>query len=180
MSRSGPGGAPDHPGSPVPSITSSPSRRRHPGWRVILAVAVGGLVGSLLHTGTTRTLLSLAGASPAGALDRPLADTAVLVVVNLVGSFLLGMLTARSARWNRPTWLATGLGVGVLGSFTTLSGVLVVWTVLLPHGDVTDPAGPLIILGTAVLGLAVQGLSGTAAALGGLYLGGVRERGVRS
>lgn len=174
-------GAPEHsPGSPAPSLATSPSRRRHPGWRVILAVAVGGLVGSLLHTGTTRTLLSLAGASPAGALDRPLADTAVLVVVNLVGSFLLGMLTARSSRWNRPTWLATGLGVGVLGSFTTLSGVLVVWTVLLPHGDVTDPAGPLIILGTAVLGLAVQGLSGTAAALGGLYLGGVRERGLRS
>lgn len=143
-------------------------------------MAVGGLVGSLLHTGTTRVLLSLVGTSPAEGLDRPLADTAVLVVVNLVGSFLLGMLTARSARWNRPTWLATGLGVGVLGSFTTLSGVLVVWTVLLPHGDVTDPAGELIIFGTAVLVLAMQGLSGSAAALGGLYLGGVRERGLRS
>lgn len=143
-------------------------------------MAVGGLVGSLLHTGTTRVLLSLVGTSPAEGLDRPLADTAVLVVVNLVGSFLLGMLTARSARWNRPTWLATGLGVGVLGSFTTLSGVLVVWTVLLPHGDVTDPAGELIIFGTAVLVLAMQGLSGSAAALGGLYLGGVRERGFRS
>lgn len=143
-------------------------------------MAVGGLVGSLLHTGTTRVLLSLVGTSPAEGLDRPLADTAVLVVVNLVGSFLLGMLTARSARWNRPTWLATGLGVGVLGSFTTLSGVLVVWTVLLPHGDVTDPAGELIIFGTALLVLAMQGLSGSAAALGGLYLGGVRERGFRS
>lgn len=179
MSRSGPGGAPDHPGSPVPSITSSPSRRRHPGWRVILAVAVGGLVGSLLHLAATRGLLTLVGSLAEG-LDRPPADTAVLAAVNLVGSFLLGVLTGSTSRQNRPTWLTTGLGVGLLGSFTTLSGVLVVWTVILPRAGLLDAAGLLLLVGAAVLALAAQAVVGTLAAVAGLRLGGWRSAEVRS
>jgi len=85
------------------------------------------------------------------------------VVVNLVGSLLLGFLVARLWRLpSTPAWLKVGLGTGLLGSFTTFSAVAV---------NVVDA----VSLGNIGVALAVLGLSlvgGIAAAWAGLLLGG--------
>jgi len=79
------------------------------------------------------------------------------LLINVVGSFALGLLTARV--WpTAPPWLKAGLGPGLLGSFTTFSAFAVqvvalgfsVWSLL-------------YVVATIVLGLA--------AAFAGLRLG---------
>ena len=46
------------------------------------------------------------------------------LLVNIGGAFVLALLVARF--WSRaPEWLRAGLGVGLLGSFTTFSAVMV-------------------------------------------------------
>ncbi|HSL25505.1 MAG TPA: CrcB family protein [Acidimicrobiia bacterium] len=73
-------------------------------------MAAGGLVGSAVRSG-----IGLWLPTPRGGF--PTAD----LVVNLAGSFLLGLYLARrersvGARWALPFW-----AIGVLGSFTTFS-----------------------------------------------------------
>ena len=84
------------------------------------------------------------------------------VVVNLVGSLVLGFLVARLWRLpSIPAWLKTGLGTGLLGSFTTFSALAV---------NVVDS----VTLGDTGVALAALGLSlvgGIAAAWAGLLLG---------
>lgn len=77
--------------------------------------------------------------------------------MNVLGSFVLGLLVARV--WpTAPSWLKAGLGSGLLGSFTTFSAVAVS-LVSLVHADQWMPAlaylaASLILgLGAAWLGL---------------------------
>lgn len=74
------------------------------------AVLGGGLVGSAARVGIGHYLPAASGGFPAATL-----------VVNLVGSLLLGFYLARreqaiTARWSVRFW-----AIGVLGSFTTFS-----------------------------------------------------------
>jgi CrcB protein len=80
----------------------------------LLAVFAGGLVGTALRLGLDALLPHTApGAFPWSTL-----------VINVVGSFALGILVARV--WpTAPEWLRFGLGTGVLGSFTTFSAVVI-------------------------------------------------------
>lgn len=66
-----------------------------------------------------------------GAVLRYLADNALpdrvrahfpwgTAVVNLSGSFVLGMLTGAAGNWLSPEWLVV-LGTGLLGGYTTFS-----------------------------------------------------------
>lgn len=74
--------------------------------RPLVAVVAGGIVGTGLRL----------------ALDTALPFATV--VINIVGSFALGYLTARV--WpTAPDWLRAGLGPGLLGSFTTFSALAV-------------------------------------------------------
>ncbi|HRO95284.1 CrcB family protein, partial [Citricoccus sp.] len=73
---------------------------------MVLAVAAGGMAGTL-----ARWLLVEVVPSPA---DSPVPGWLMLSVVNLLGAFLLGLLTARASRRPLPRWLRAGLGVGVL------------------------------------------------------------------
>ncbi len=41
--------------------------------------------------------------------------------VNLMGAFLMGLLSHVLARWGAPQWLSYGITVGFLGSLTTFS-----------------------------------------------------------
>ena len=84
-----------------------------PTWRELLAVAVGGAVG-------TGTRLAVDSALPHGDHDFPLST----LVVNVVGSLALGILVARVWPVAAP-WLRALLGVGLLGSFTTFSALAV-------------------------------------------------------
>jgi fluoride exporter len=110
-------------------------------WRVLLAVAAGGVVGSLGRWG-------LALAVPPATGEVPWATLAV----NGLGSFLLGLLMVLvtdvwpDQRYVRPFW-----GVGVLGGFTTFSALAVELRALLDAGDTGLAAAYL--LGTLLLGL---------------------------
>lgn len=75
-------------------------------WRPLALVAVGGVVGSLARWGMVE-------ASPA---------IWTTLGINVLGSFLLGVLVSRRPpeHWSRPL-----LGTGALGGFTTMSALAV-------------------------------------------------------
>jgi CrcB protein len=108
-------------------------------------------------------LVALAGAG--GVLIRYLLSSAVhgdtlpwvTVAINVVGSFLLGMLVV--AHWASPQTRAV-LGVGFLGGFTTFS----TWTVqAFLDAEAGEPLrGAVLVIASVALGLA--------AAAGGYYL----------
>ena len=77
---------------------------------ILLAVSVGGALGSLL-----RYLLTLASRSAWP--DWPLGTLAV----NVLGSLVMGLLFALFLQRPSPEWLRLGLMTGVLGGFTTYS-----------------------------------------------------------
>jgi CrcB protein len=121
-------------------------------WLSLLAVAIGGVLGTGARWGVA-TLLPNATPGTLGVST---------VVVNVVGSFVLGLLVA--AVWPRPgvpLWLKAGVGTGVLGSFTTFSAV----TLNVVAGAVE--ANLFAVVG-AVLLSTIFGLLG---AWGGLVLG---------
>lgn len=93
------------PARPGPLISSREGR-----WSAVAAVGAGGLLGSAARVGIGMMIPSAAGEFP----------TAVLVV-NLTGSFLLGLYLAR---WERTISRPASLhfwAIGLLGSFTTFS-----------------------------------------------------------
>lgn len=110
-------------------------------WRVLLAVAVGGVVGSLGRWALALAVPPVTGEVPWATLT-----------VNGLGSFLLGLLMVLvndvwpDQRYLRPFW-----GVGVLGGFTTFSAFAVELRALLDAGDTGLAAAYL--LGTLVLGI---------------------------
>lgn len=85
------------------------------GWRELVAVAVGGMLGAGIRL-TVDVLL------PPGGAELPLGT----LMINVAGSFLLGLLV--STAWavpRTPNWVKAGLGTGLLGTFTTFSAVMV-------------------------------------------------------
>jgi CrcB protein len=81
--------------------------------RNFVAVFVGGMLGTAARFGVDSLFPH--------SITEPSWNT---IIVNVVGSFALGMLTG--TLWIRPStpaWLKAGLGAGVLGSFTTFSAV---------------------------------------------------------
>lgn len=78
--------------------------------RALAAVLAGGLVGSALRAGIGMWVPGERGAFP----------TAILMV-NIAGSFLLGLYLARRERSVGPPWSLQFWAFGLLGSFTTFS-----------------------------------------------------------
>ena len=96
-----------------------------------IAVAVGGLIGSAARLGLDLLLPHALGEVPWSTL-----------LVNALGAFTLGLLVALVYP-RVPSWVATGLGVGVLGSFTTFSAYAVAVVALARGGAATgDPLAP--------------------------------------
>lgn len=119
----------------------------------ILAVLVGGLVGTGLRLAVDVVLPHEPDAFPLGTL-----------LVNVLGSFVLAVLVARV--WPvAPGWLRAGLGAGLLGSFTTFSAIALAVVTLTAAGGGWMAAAYL----------AVTVVAGLAAALLGLRLGGRPE-----
>ena len=115
----------------------------------LLAVIVGAVMGTALRLGIDTLLPHTDATFPVSTL-----------LINLLGSFALGFLTARV--W--PTASATTralLGPGLLGSFTTFSAVAVSVVSLAASDQV----------GLAVIYLVVTVLGGLVAAYAGLRLG---------
>jgi CrcB protein len=109
----------------------------------VLLVAAGGLLGVLARYGLSVWIQSIW----------------TVVAINLVGSFALGFLAHGGA--HLPNDVRTGLGVGLLGGFTTFS-TLTVQTIL--EADGGRP-------GIAVAYLVATVLGGMAAAVAGYALG---------
>ena len=123
-------------------------------------MALGGAAGVLCGAGVMNAVTALAGApnfrgtfgAAFGAVDV-LVQALPLFVVNVLGSFLLGLLWAASRR-RGPDWrprLVAGLGTGFLGAFTTISSAvaLVLWPVRL--GAAASGAGGVLAAAVAVL-----------------------------
>jgi len=122
--------------------------------RELAAVVVGGLVGTGLRLGLDELVPHRVDEFPVSTL-----------VINLVGAFVLGFLVARI--WPvAPTWMKSGLGAGLMGSFTTFSALAL--------GVVSlSESGRLL---TAVAYLVVTLVAGLAAAFFGITLGRSRTR----
>ena len=145
-------------------------------------MALGGAAGVLCGAGVMNAVTALAGApnfrgtsgAAFGAVDV-LVQALPLFVVNVLGSFLLGLLWAASRR-RGPDWrprLVAGLGTGFLGAFTTISSAvaLMLWPVRL--GAAASGAGGVLAAAVAVLlVLALMAALSTAAAVLGLRAGG--------
>ena len=117
----------------------------------LLAVAAGGMVGA-----TARWSISVAW--PVSLDEFPTTTLAI----NLVGSFLLGLVVAGLLERRPPAPVThTFLGTGLLGAFTTFSTLTVEAVVLVDAGQVWR----------AGVYLAVSLVAGVAVAASGLALG---------
>jgi CrcB protein len=120
--------------------------------RALVAVAVGGLVGTGLRLGVDLLLPHGGDVFPLGTL-----------LVNITGALVLGFLVGRV--WPMSSdWLKAGLGPGLLGSFTTFSALAV------SAVELTDAGAGW----TAAAYVAASLLGGVAAAALGLRLGARR------
>lgn len=118
----------------------------------LLAVFAGGLLGTALR-------LLLDGVIPHTDSQFPLST----FLINIAGSFVLGLLVSGLWLRNVPSIVKAGVGPGLLGSFTTFSA-LVLAEVLLTGAN---PSGVAI----AGLYLVLSIVLGLGAALAGLLLG---------
>lgn len=120
----------------------------------VAALIVGGGLGSgARYLMDAAVMRGRSGAFPVG-----------ILLVNVLGSFLLGLLTGLGTSV-APVWMSI-LGVGVLGGFTTFSTVSTETALLAERGR-RDWAW-INLLGTLVLSLAAAAL--------GLLLGGLFPR----
>ena len=97
----------------------------------LVAVVLGAILGTGLRLGIDQ-LVAPDSAFPWATL-----------LINVVGSFVLGLLVARV--WpSAPGWLRAGLGTGLLGSFTTFSAVIVSLLTLTAAGMTVVAVGYLV------------------------------------
>lgn len=130
----------------MPSLPLVAHISRVPPLPVLLGVASGGALGSLLRFAVGRALPSAPAALPWSTLG-----------INVLGSFALGLLTGASlARPDASPALRAFLGVGLLGGFTTFSAFSVE-TISLAHSASFAKAGLYILL-SVLLAIAAAGL----------------------
>jgi CrcB protein len=79
-------------------------------WREILGVAIGGALGSLARFGVTTLLAAKQGGFPWA-----------ILVVNVVGCLLIGIVSQWAITSSAPDWLKVLLATGFLGGLTTFS-----------------------------------------------------------
>jgi fluoride exporter len=130
----------------VSAAPAAPVNSEHPlAGLTILAVALGGGLGTLLRAAVDATLL------------QPVTQFATAtLLVNVVGSAFLGVLVGWASP-RVPGWARAGLGAGLLGSFTTysafaLSVVLLTESGRLPHALMTVLLTLALGIGAAVVG----------------------------
>lgn len=95
---------------------------------VLLAIALGGALGSLARWGVAEVFVR-AGLS-SGAVDWPWAT----LLVNVAGALAIGAVLASGMLVGRPRWLGPFLVTGVLGGFTTFSALALEAGLLLEEG----------------------------------------------
>jgi CrcB protein len=118
-------------------------------WLIAGAALAGGVGAGLRYLIVGLVMRRVAGKGRAGRF--PLG----ILVVNVTGSFALGLLTGLGASIV-PADLAFVIGTGLLGGYTTLSTVSVESVLLAQRGRRT--AAVLNLAGTLALSLAAAGL----------------------
>ncbi len=110
---------------------------------ILIAIALGGAIGSLLRYGVASAIQSPAnGAFPLG-----------IFVVNITGGLLMGLVVEASAlKLNLTPELRAFLTVGILGGYTTFSTFSLDSVLLLQRG--AYGAAALYIGGSVVLSIA--------------------------
>lgn len=126
----------------------------------VIVVFLGGALG---------TSLRMALDAGTAALGWPVGWSTVLV--NVLGSFLLGVVISRLPA-RAPRWLRAGLGAGLLGGFTTFSAVTVLLVVTPASGGLPLAVGQLVL--TLFLGVAAA-MTGLATGPGRLRVSVVSE-----
>lgn len=116
---------------------------------VLLAIAVGGMLGSLARWAVDEAM---------PATDASQWPWATLTV-NLTGAFAIGALLSSGLLEGRPHWWRPMLVTGVLGGFTTFSALALETGVMLDAGRPVAAAGYLAI--TVAVGLAAVVLGRT-------------------
>ena len=109
---------------------------------LVMAVAMGGAVGSVLRWLLAEVLPNRPGEFPWATL-----------IVNLLGSALLGLLAGLRPRYPRSDLLYTVLTVGVLGGFTTFSTYALHGTWLIENSRWALAA--VFLVGSALAGVAL-------------------------
>lgn len=131
------------------------------GGAVALGGALGAVAGWLVMGAVGRALpptSSVATPGLPGEALHVLVTLLPLLAVNVVGSFLLGLLRSRAARAGaaeRPR-LVAGLGTGFLGSFTTISTVAALMLGPLPWAWALGALLVLAVLSTAAAALGLR------------------------
>ena len=114
-----------------------------------VAVALGGSAGALARFALDR-----------GVIDGVDPNLAILLAVNLLGAFVLGLVTGHGIPALGDAWRG-GITTGFLGSFTTYSAITTVWLSLTLEGSVV--AGVAYLVGSLIAGVVT--------AWGGLEIG---------
>jgi len=109
---------------------------------VLLAIAVGGVLGSLARWAVDEAM---------PATDPSQWPWATLTV-NIIGAFAIGALLSSGLLEGRPPWWRPMLVTGVLGGFTTFSALALETGVMLDAGRPVAAVGYLAI--TVAVGLA--------------------------
>lgn len=120
-----------------------------------LYIGIGGMIGALLRFLISQVVVQI--------WDSPF--PLATFIVNIVGAFFLGLITAISHRLKEKLRLA--VGTGAIGSFTTLSALSGETMLLIDHA--------LYI--SAVFYMVASALGGLLAAFGGYNLGNKRNEG---
>lgn len=127
---------------------------RHPDWRWVAAVALGGALGAPARYAVAALVDITPGTFPWGTFW-----------INVSGSFALGVLLVRLRRWlPRARYLRPFLGTGFLGAYTTYSTFAVETDLLVRNG----------YWGVALAYTAASIVVGLAAAAGGMALARAR------
>jgi CrcB protein len=112
--------------------------------RILLAVFVGGAVGTALRLGLDATIVHSDSQFPVSTL-----------IINIVGSLALAILVSRL--WPiAPAWLRAGLGPGLVGGFTTFSAVMVSMVTLAANSQIV--LALVYLVATLVLGFGAAAL----------------------
>lgn len=108
-------------------------------FKTIAMIALGGALGSVIRHFFNNSILTLVKTQfPVG-----------IVAVNVLGSFLMGMLVALFAvSWNAPEHIRLFLTVGILGGFTTFSAFSLDTMLLWSRGDA---AGAVLYVALSVI-----------------------------
>jgi CrcB protein len=110
-------------------------------WGILLAVALGGALGSLLRYLVAGAIQSPANPFPLG-----------IFIVNVTGGFIMGVIVEFSAlKFQIAPEVRAFLTVGILGGYTTFSTFSLDSALLIERGAYTSAA--LYIVGSTVLSI---------------------------